>query len=285
MVIENIKSKLLLLNQFGFSSHLLENIYLGHDDPIEVIYNSNSILHYKYQDFYSPRDVKISHKYNDLKEFSEKFKEKFSSYLDNNFKIIFKYDNTVVTDLIDKDDMPLFLYSVGNIDLLNEKKRIAIIGTRNPNDLSIDKAKKYTKKYIEQGYITISGLAEGVDTLVHEETMINNGKTIAIIATNFDNIYPKKNIGLYHEILNTGLILTPIGPFENTYKSTFLERNRYVASLSTEVLVIETNLKSGTLNTVRNAHELNKKISFISQKSKEVEEILIKYSGIKIEEV
>ena len=284
MVIENIKSKLLLLNQFGFSSHLLENIYLGNDDPIEVIYNSNSILHYKYQDFYTPKDTKISHKYLDLLVFSKKFKYKFNSYLELNFKIFFKYDNTVITDLISQDNMPLFLYSVGNLDLLKEKSRIAIIGTRKPNDISVDKAKKYTKEYIQQGYITISGLAEGIDTVVHEETIINKGKTIAVIATNFDNIYPKKNLGLYHKILATGLILTPIGPFENTYKSTFLERNRYVASISTEVLVIETNLKSGTLNTVRNAYELSKKVSYVSQKNKEIEDMLIRFSGVKIEE-
>lgn len=178
----------------------------------------------------------------------------------------FKYDVNEMTELIPEKIMPLFMYSKGDISLLEvNQKRVAIVGTRHPSPKAIAITKKLTRKFVEDNYVIVSGLAKGIDTISHETAIVHKGKTIAVLPTNFNKIYPKENQELAKKILDGGLLVTSIGPKENTYKSSFLDRNQYLANISDIVVVTETNLKSGTMNTIRNASEASKKILFVDQ--------------------
>lgn len=275
-----IRSDLFFLHQFGFSSKLLEKIYLQNLDPIKIIFNKNSANN-NLKELFTEKDLNLSTKYNEYNNFKKNlyFKDDFFKNKKQN-KIYFKYDENAITSLIPSNIMPLFLYAKGDISLLSKKhKRVAIIGTREPTENSINITEKVTRKFIDDEYIIVSGLANGIDSISHRTTINHQGKTIAVLPTNFHNIYPKNNKRLFLDILEKGLALTSIGPNENTYKSSFLDRNKYIANICDIIVVIETNLKSGTMNTIKNASQANKKILFIDQKDATINNKLYGFGG------
>lgn len=278
---ENIRSELFFLKQFGFNNTLLQYIFLLGIDPIQAIFNRKYKTDAELEGKFTDKERKLAESFDEYRRFKiNLFKNEEMLEKNSKNKIYFKYDINEVTELIPEKIMPLFMYSKGDISLLEgNKKRVAIVGTRQPSKKAIAITEKLTKKFVEDNYVIVSGLAEGIDTISHETAIINKGKTIAILPTNFKKIYPKKNQELANKILNDGLLLTSIGPKENTYKSSFLERNQYVANISDIVVVTETNLKSGTMNTIRNASEANKKILFVDQENEIVNNKIFKFGG------
>ncbi|MFE4030134.1 DNA-processing protein DprA [Priestia sp. YIM B13551] len=280
---ENTRSILLLLNQFGFSDRTLERIYENEDSILTIIYDQKHPFHNKYFDIYTSKEKELSKNFDQLLEFSKHFTEKMKEYKSRDIKIYYKFSDEYPAYLFKKGDEPLFLYCYGNLNLLDEKiLKVSIIGTRKPTKYGIMKTKEYVKKYVMKNWITVSGLARGIDTVVHKETLENQGKTIAVIPTSFEKIYPVENKGLFEEIINNnGLVISLVGPFENTYKSNFLERNSVIAKISNEIFVIEAGVKSGTLNTVRKGYQFNKAIYYDpTVLDKEVIEYISKFNAI-----
>lgn len=155
---------------------------------------------------------------------------------------------------------PKQLYLEGNIELLN-KNSIAIIGSRNCSENGKNLAKKFAKELVEQDLTIISGMAKGIDSHAHIETLNNNGNTIAVLGNGFNNIFPKENINLYQKIIKSnGLIISEYPPNVKAKSDFFLERNRIVSGLSIGILVIEAAYRSGTSVTARIAKEQGKKI-------------------------
>lgn len=273
------RTELFFLRQYGFSNKLLETIYLLNMDPITTIFlDLSKSIHSTLK--ISKKDLRLSEDYNSYSIFKENLYTKDDFFTSENSKIYFKYDDNELKKLIPEKMLPLFMYSKGDVSLLNSDiKRVAIVGTRHPSMKAIEMTKKITKKYVEEGYIIVSGLADGVDTISHETAVEYNGKTIAVLPTNFNKIYPKHNQKLANKILENGLLLTSVGPNEITHKSNFLERNKYVANISNLVIITETNLKSGTMNTIRNASEAKKKILFIDQGDNQINAKIYEFGG------
>ncbi len=280
----NMRAKILLLNQYGFSDKLLKAIYKNSIDPLETLFDKTSENYNYFLNIYTKKDYNLSRNIDRLIEFTRIFKKSYLFNDNNNIKVFFKYQKKELQNLIPDSIFPLFMYSNGNISLLDsDKSRVSIIGTRNPTLESIKLCELYTKKYINKGYIIVSGLAKGIDTVAHQTALKNKGCTISVIPTQFNKIYPKENYKLAKEIATKGLLLSNKGPFSNTYKSDFLDRNKYVANISDEILVIETHLKSGTMNTIRNASFAKKKIYYFDNLDMETQKVIEKYGGIKLE--
>ena len=141
---------------------------------------------------------------------------------------------------------PNQLYLKGNIELL-KKPAIAIIGSRKCTKYGEKIAKEFSKGLSLYGLTIISGMAEGIDSFAHIGSMENCGNTIAVLPCGFNNIYPKKNINLYNQILdNNGLVITEYEKDEKADSNKFLERNRIVSGLANGTLVIEGGYRSGT---------------------------------------
>ena len=278
--LSDLKAHLFFLKQFGFRDTLLETIYLMNLNPVRAIFDNNYIEAYDIKQTFTKKEKKLS------KDSSLYFKmiedmmrtEEFLEKNSNN-KIYFKYEENSVSKLFKKEVMSLFIYGKGNQNLLEKTKYVSVIGTRKPSKEYIELGKKVIMWYIIRDYVVVSGLAEGIDTLAHELTIKNHGSTIAILPTNFTNIYPKKNLKLSKKIEQYGLLISEVGPREKTYKSSFLDRNRYVANICDVLLVIQTDLKSGTMNTIRQASEMNKNIIFIEQNCEEVNQKILEYGG------
>lgn len=149
---------------------------------------------------------------------------------------------------------------MGNIKLL-QNKSIAIVGTRASTPYGEVYAKKFASKISKIGISIISGLALGIDTISHKNSMKNKGKTIAVIGSGFKEIYPKENTILFKEIIeNGGCIISEYPPEEKVNMANFPTRNRIIAGISSCVLVIEAKYRSGSSITAKNAFEQKKPV-------------------------
>lgn len=157
---------------------------------------------------------------------------------------------------------PVKLYALGNIEILN-KKGIAIVGSRKATEYGQKVTLKISKELSEKGFNIISGLAKGIDTYAHIGNIVSNnlGKTIAVLGSSIDNIYPKENRKLAIEIIKKGGCIIseyPIG--SKIYPKNFPERNRIISGLSKAVVVVEATEKSGALITADFALEQGREV-------------------------
>ena len=161
---------------------------------------------------------------------------------------------------------PVFLYALGNEELLKSKS-ISIVGSRNCSEYGKMMSQAFSYLLAKNNITIVSGLAKGIDSYAHIGCLNAKGKTIGVIGTGIDLIYPKENEKLEKEILeNNGLIISeyPLGTKPN--KNNFPRRNRIISGISQGVLVVEAGEKSGALITVDYALEQGKEVYVIPRK-------------------
>ncbi len=132
---------------------------------------------------------------------------------------------------------------------------IGIVGTRNPSEYGRRWTRRISTALTRNGFTIVSGLADGIDTEAHRSCLEAGGRTLAVVGTGVDVVYPQRNQGLYKEILNQGLVLSeyPFGTPPD--RAHFPARNRIIAGLSRAVVVMEAPTKSGALITARFAND------------------------------
>jgi DNA processing protein len=178
---------------------------------------------------------------------TEKFGAKIITYQDKLFP------NTLKKQ---KDAAPLFTIA-GNLDLL-QKNMISIVGTRLPSLNGLKFCNYISSSLGKEGFVTVSGLAKGIDTEVHKSSMETG--TIAVLAGGIDNIYPLENINFYHEIKERGLLVSDMKFGTVPSSKLFPKRNNIIAALGCATIVIESMAESGALITAERAFKLNKKV-------------------------
>ena len=155
---------------------------------------------------------------------------------------------------------PERIYAIGNIDILYESS-FAVVGSRNVSEYGIKNCKFFTKELVLRNIPIVSGMAIGTDTVAHRTALENNGKTIAVLGSGFNNIFPKENIELFYKIIsNNGLVITEYEEYVKPEKANFSKRNRIITAISEGTLVIEAAYRSGTSITANNAREQGKKV-------------------------
>ncbi|WP_085992401.1 DNA-processing protein DprA [Oceanobacillus senegalensis] len=157
-------------------------------------------------------------------------------------------------------DAPLVLYAYGDVSLLGYNKMLSVIGTRNPSNEALKKVEFIVEPLIKDNWLIVSGLARGIDSYAHQVTLNNNGKTIAIVGSGFQNIYPKQNTSLFYQIAKDGLLLSEYPPNRPPIRYHFPERNRIISGLSFGTLVVEATERSGTLITVDQALDQGREV-------------------------
>jgi len=149
---------------------------------------------------------------------------------------------------------------IGDINILNEPS-IAVIGCREYSEYGKKSAYYFSYNLAKAGLNIVSGLAKGIDSFSHLGCLAAGGKTIAIIGSGLDNIYPKENIELANMIIKSGGCIIseyPLGT--KPEKNNFPARNRIISGLSQAVLVIEAQENSGSLITANFALEQGKDV-------------------------
>ena len=175
-------------------------------------------------------------------------------------KIIEKEDKNYPEKLLKIKNPPQKIYIEGNKNLLN-KEIIAIVGSRMATEYGKKCAKLFASELSKQGFTIISGLAVGIDTIAHIYSMEEVGKTIAVLGSGFNNIYPEENYYLYKKILeNNGCIITEYSPETQKSKENFPKRNRIISGLSVGVLLVEAKYGSGGAITAKHALKQGKNL-------------------------
>jgi DNA processing protein len=157
-------------------------------------------------------------------------------------------------------DPPLILYVRGSPEVL-PGPGIAVVGTRHPTPYGSGMAERLSCDLAAQGLVIVSGMARGVDTASHRGAISAKGKTIAVLGTGVDVIYPKENSRLSEQILALGGALISefrLGTF--AAPQNFPIRNRIISGMSVGVLVVEAAEYSGTRITARCALEQNRDV-------------------------
>ena len=155
---------------------------------------------------------------------------------------------------------PTLLYVRGNADCLH-LPQIALVGSRNASASGLELAREFASALAQHGLAITSGLALGIDGAAHAGALQTNGKTLAVIATGIDDIYPQRHKKLATDIVEAGgAILTEFAPQTAPTAQNFPRRNRIISGLSIGTLVIEASLQSGSLITARYAMEQGREV-------------------------
>jgi len=157
------------------------------------------------------------------------------------------------------DDSPAILYIKGNFN--NEKHNISIVGTRKISKYGITFISEFLQEINNTDIQTISGLALGADSSVHEESIKNNIPTVAVLAHGFHTLYPAKNKFLADKILeNGGCLITEFNYSKSPIRENFVHRNRIIAGISPSTVIVETAYSGGSMSTANFANIYNREV-------------------------
>ena len=180
-------------------------------------------------------------------------------YKEKDIHIILYNDQHYPKELLQLMDPPTLLYIVGDLTILSDEK-IAIIGSRNATDYSRIALNYIVPPLVENHYTIVSGLARGADTMAHESTIEFGGKTIGVLGSGFDFIYPKENQNLFQMMRKNHCVITEFPPYMGPKKWHFPMRNRIISGMSKALVVTEAAARSGTLITTEHALEHGKDV-------------------------
>lgn len=158
-------------------------------------------------------------------------------------------------------DPPITLYVRGNWQACFDAPCLAVVGSRRCSTYGENASLMLSRDLAERGICIVSGLARGIDSAAHKGAIEAKGKTVAVLGTGIDNVYPKENARLVEQILDAGGAIVSQFPLGTPpLKDNFPYRNRIISGLSLGVLIIEASERSGSLITARLAMEQNREI-------------------------
>ena len=153
---------------------------------------------------------------------------------------------------------PPLLYVRGDVELL-ALPQIAVVGARRASRAGLDNALAFSADLAAAGFAITSGLALGVDAAAHRGALKGAGKTVAVLGTGVDRLYPRRNVALAEEILaNGGAVVSEMPLAAAPEAANFPRRNRIIAALSLGLVVVEAAMRSGSLISARLANELGR---------------------------
>ena len=173
--------------------------------------------------------------------------------------VITQLDEAYPSSLREIYDPPIVLYVKGTLKS-EDKNSIALVGSRQTTTYGLEVARKLGYQLAYTGVTVVSGGARGIDTSAHQGAMTAKGRTIAVLGTGINIVFPPENAELFERIAATGAVITQF-PFNRPAdKQSFPIRNRIVAGMTLGTVVVEANLTSGALITANFANEYGRQI-------------------------
>lgn len=248
----------LLLDADGIGPARLKKLY-SKFGSIENVFNANysEIKNVEgFSDSLAKSVISSKNKYNDYKEKTLRELDKLHKL---NARIISLWDKEYPTLLKNIYDPPILLYIKGNFSEADDFS-IAIVGSRSPSLYGKIHAEKISYDLASEGLSIVSGLARGVDATAHIGAIKANGRTIAVIGSGLDVIYPPENKKLFSEIINNGIVISEYKLGTKPDAENFPRRNRIISGLSLAVIVVESGAPGGALQTAAFALDQNREI-------------------------
>ncbi|MBS7263191.1 MAG: DNA-processing protein DprA [Eubacteriales bacterium] len=152
-------------------------------------------------------------------------------------------------------DPPEVLFCKGDLSLLNSPDCLSVIGSRSCTRAGETIATRIAGELAQAEITIVSGMARGIDGIAQRAALEAGGKTIAVLGSGLNKIYPPENADLFERVAENGLLVTEYGMNTEAMPYHFPQRNRIISGLARGVLVVEAGEKSGALITVRCALE------------------------------
>ncbi|HNX00173.1 MAG TPA: DNA-processing protein DprA [Candidatus Cloacimonadota bacterium] len=234
----NFQKTLKLVDEFGEPDHFIGKKHEGIQKSIYLSSQNKTDL----------ADPKEPHDWGRICKLVERYDIQFISYLDEEYPSLLKSIYSA----------PLYLFYRGKITKADLSRNLAIVGTRKATNYGKTMAKEFATTLAKSGFTIISGLAYGIDTMSHKAALEAGGRTIAVMATGCDQIYPQANKELAEMIVENGCLLSEYNPGQKAEMWNFPARNRIISGLSLGTLVVEGNQQSGALLTAKFALDQNR---------------------------
>ncbi|MDA0987401.1 MAG: DNA-processing protein DprA [Bacteroidetes bacterium] len=238
----------------GIGANRLKNLIDHFKDPKEVLSASaNKLIEVKGIDQNTVRNIlHFPREFNFCQnqiELLNKISGNYSTIWDDDYPFLLK----------NIYDPPPFIFYKGLLPT-NDDKLIAIVGTRKPTQYGKQIAEQFAKEFSSQNIITVSGLARGIDSIVHSSSLSVGGKTIAIIGSGLDIIYPPENKNLFNNICNSGAVISEFYMGDSPDPTHFPRRNRIISGLSLGTVIIESAIDGGAIITAKTALDQNRDV-------------------------
>lgn len=149
---------------------------------------------------------------------------------------------------VERHNAPPVLYVAGDVAVLRAGPRVSIVGSRAASPAALQRATRLARELAKHGIVIVSGLAKGIDTAAHLGAIESGGRTIAVLGTPLDQVYPKENRGLQDRLMREHLVISQYAPGTATRPSNFPRRNRTMALLSQATVIVEAGESSGSLS-------------------------------------
>jgi DNA processing protein len=196
-----------------------------------------------------------------------------------NARIISFWDKQFPHNLKNIYDPPAFLYLRGTL-AEEDRYSIAIVGSRVPTPYGMRMAGKFAQEFSRLGVTTISGLARGIDTIAHATTVKGGTRTLAVLGSGVDVIYPPENRELVEHIVDCGAVISEYRMGAKPDAPNFPKRNRIISGISLGTVIIETGVEGGAMITASMAFDQNREVFAIpfpaDEKKKSGANLLIK---------
>ena len=156
-------------------------------------------------------------------------------------------------------DPPIVLYVKGRLSA-KDKNAVAMVGSRRTTHYGIETARKLAYQLAYVGVTVVSGGARGIDTAAHQGALSARGRTLCVLGTGINIVFPPENVELFERIAAGGAVITQYPFNRNADKQSFAIRNRIVAGMTLGTVVVEANLSSGALITANFAVEYGRQL-------------------------
>jgi len=188
----------------------------------------------------------------------DKVKEELELIDKNKINIITYQDDPYPAKLMNIYDRPPFLYVRGNLN--KDDINIAIVGSRQASTYGKYTTEKISRELALKGLTIVSGMARGIDSVAHRGALTAHGRTIAVLGSGLDVIYPPENKILFADIIQNGAVISEFPLGTPPRSANFPTRNRIISGMSYGVVIVEAGEKSGSLITARLALEQGREV-------------------------
>jgi len=189
---------------------------------------------------------------------SDHVKKEIDLISEKGFGIVTMSDPDYPPLLLEIPDPPPFLYVSGILD--RSSNNIAVVGSRNATDYGVSMTKRLCADLAFYKLTVVSGMARGIDTAAHEGALNGNGKTIAVLGSGLERIYPAQNRKLFKMISENGAVISELSLMAEPDAFNFPARNRIISGISLGTVVVEATKLSGSLITARLAADQNREV-------------------------
>ncbi|MGC9125541.1 MAG: DNA-processing protein DprA, partial [Caldisericaceae bacterium] len=186
-------------------------------------------------------------------------RKEIASALNLGVEIIPYDDDGFPSQLRDIKESPLVIYIKGSLEK-TDSFSVSIVGSRKCTEYGKAVARELSKKLAQLGIAVVSGLAYGIDSEAHKGALSVNGRTVAVLGSGVDVVYPRENRFLYDEIVEKGAVISEFPLGTKALKFNFPFRNRIISGLSLATIVVEAQEKSGSLITANYALEQSREV-------------------------